>query len=269
MYRTLTADDNPAVLETMRELLGRLDPEGEHLFALDAAEALSLAKNRRLDVVFLDVEMPGLSGLELAKRLMRDRPALNVIFITGYSEYAVPAFELYASGYLLKPVTMDKLHSALGHLRYPPRAAPTEKRLKVTCFGAFDVHCDGLPVRFNRKNTLMLFACLIDRNGGMCDKQRIVSDLWPQEEDNPGYIHQVRVFLSDLHTTLIRLGVGGVLIRRSGLVGINRDMVDCDYYRYLAGERDLFQGEYMSQFSFGEVTLARLLNEREVRKDDV
>ena len=102
---TLTLDDNPMILQSMRKLLSRIDPDGVHLATGSASGVMESIRRTPPDVAFLDIELPGGSGLDVASRLRALRPETNVIFITGHSEYAIQAFELYASGYLLKPIT--------------------------------------------------------------------------------------------------------------------------------------------------------------------
>lgn len=257
---TLTVDDNPAILDSMRRILTRTDPDGLHRTADSGREAMAHIGETPPDVAFLDVEMPGVSGLDVAAHLRRLHPETNVVFITGHAEYAMQAFDLYASGYLLKPITENQVRTALANLRHPVarREAP---RLTVRCFGNFEAWCGGELLRFGRSRSKMLLAFLIDRNGEMCGTGQILCALWPEEPDSPSRRNQVRVFVSDLQTTLTKLGIGGVLVRRYGQVGINKALVDCDYYDYLRGDPEAvrrFHGEYMSQYSFGEVTLAAL-----------
>ena len=262
-YNTLTVDDNPTVLESMLELLSRIDPDGKHLTAGSGREALELMRGQSPDIAFLDIEMPGGSGLDLAFQLNKLRSDINIIFITGYAEYAMQAFELYASGYLLKPVTEAQIRKALDNLRHPV-SEQREKRLKAQCFGTFEAWCDGSPIKFGRSKTKALLAFLIDRNGAMCDTGQILCALWPEEPDSVSHRNQIRVFISDLQTTFTKLNIGDALIRRHGQIGINTKLVDCDYYDYLrgtSGAENRFNGEYMSQYSFGEVTLAGLTAE--------
>ena len=258
---TLTVDDNPIILRSIQEVLTRLDPEGDHHTADSGEKALALARQLSPDVVFLDIEMPDIHGLEVAQRLYALRKQTNLVFITGHGEYALNAFELYASGFLLKPITQEHLRRALEHLRYPvsDRGGAGEKRLKVRCFGQFEVWCGGEPLQFQRSRTKELFAYLIDRNGAMCSTQQLLSILWPESPGNESHASQLRVFIADLQTTLTRCGLAAVLLRRRGWLGVETSLLDCDYYRYLSGEgRGLFHGEYMSQYAFAEVTLATI-----------
>ncbi|MBR0407346.1 MAG: response regulator [Clostridia bacterium] len=266
---TLTVDDNPIIVESVREELLRLDPKGNHHTSCSGEEALKLSEQLSPDVIFLDIEMPDWNGLEIAKRLKTVCPRTNIVFITGHAEYALSAFEIYASGFLLKPITQDQLRRALDNLRYP-LSKETEirtERLKVCCFGQFEVWHNGRPVAFQRSKTKELFAYLIDRNGAMCTTQQLISILWPDAPGDASHASQLRVFIADLQTTLTRLGFGAALARSWGMLGIDPAMMDCDYYRYLSGdaeEKRLFHGEYMTQYSFGEPTLARLIHETEL-----
>lgn len=82
-------------------------------------EALNYAEHNLCDIAFLDIDMPKVSGIEVARLLKQINPQLNIIFVTAYSQYGVDAFALYASGYLLKPVSRSDIKMALENLRYP------------------------------------------------------------------------------------------------------------------------------------------------------
>ena len=79
-------------------------------------EGLSLGK---MDVAFLDIELCGESGIELAKELCALNPHTNIIFLPGHSEYTGEALDLHCSGYVLKPLTPEKIQREISHLRYP------------------------------------------------------------------------------------------------------------------------------------------------------
>jgi len=79
------------------------------------------------EIAFLDIKMRGMTGIELARQLKDIQGDINIIFVTGFSEYSLNAFRLYASDYLLKPATPDAVRQALGHLRTPVRPAQTQK----------------------------------------------------------------------------------------------------------------------------------------------
>jgi len=133
--RALIVDDEPPARSELRFLLGahaEVQVVGE---AATAAEALELARDVRYDVLFLDVEMPGASGLEAAPgvRGRRDPPA--IVFVTAHAEYAVEAFAVEAFDYLLKPVDPDRLARVVERLRERSRDAAEPRVEKVAVVG--------------------------------------------------------------------------------------------------------------------------------------
>lgn len=110
MYKVLVADDESLARETIKLLLSEQHEIAEVIEAADGNEALQLAELHHPQIVFLDIEMPGMSGIELAKRLPED---CVVVFATAFNEYAVTAFELNAIDYLLKPFEDERFYAAL------------------------------------------------------------------------------------------------------------------------------------------------------------
>ena len=109
MIRALLVDDEAPARSELRYLLAahsEVQVVGE---AASAPEALELARDLRYDVVFLDVEMPGLTGLEAAPLVQERRDPPAIVFVTAHAEYAVDAFAVEAFDYLLKPVDPERL----------------------------------------------------------------------------------------------------------------------------------------------------------------
>lgn len=118
----LVVDDNPHIVEDLICELGRIDPDAVCHPFLDSLEAHQFALSAppgSIHVALLDIEMPKMSGLQLAKALTRRFPLVNIIFVTAYGQYALEAYRVYASGFLLKPISGRKLRSELTHLRHP------------------------------------------------------------------------------------------------------------------------------------------------------
>ena len=133
--RALLVDDEAPARSELRYLLGshkNVQVVGE---AASAAEALALAKAVHYEVVFLDVEMPGLTGLDAA-RLVREQPRPPaVVFVTAHAEYAVDAFSVEAFDYLLKPVDPDRLARVLERLAERPAEGPPVEKIPVVAGG--------------------------------------------------------------------------------------------------------------------------------------
>lgn len=118
MIRTLVVDDEQPSRERLRQLLGAHDDVEVVGDAEDGVQAVERIAELNPDLVLLDIQMPGLSGLEVAASLARPRPA--IIFCTAFEQYAVDAFELHAVDYLLKPVNRSRLQAALDRIRTSP-----------------------------------------------------------------------------------------------------------------------------------------------------
>jgi DNA-binding LytR/AlgR family response regulator len=121
--RVLVVDDEAPARADLAWLLEREQSVASVAVASNATQALRALHRDGIDVVFLDVRMPGLHGLDLARVLGRFATPPQVVFVTAHEEHAVEAFELRACDYLLKPVRAERLREALARVR-PPTAAP-------------------------------------------------------------------------------------------------------------------------------------------------
>lgn len=167
------------------------------------SEAISQLMNLVPDVAFLDIEMPGVNGLELARQMRQQLPDLFIVFITGYSHYALEAFKVEALDYILKPFMPEEIEAALNRiLKYkghqselPSTSLPS---FQIHCFGEFSAYDDqGQRVRWSTKKAQELFAYLLLNQDSLLDKERIGEALW---SDKPRSRHA-----NNLHISLYRL----------------------------------------------------------------
>ncbi|PWF43661.1 LytR/AlgR family response regulator transcription factor [Massilia glaciei] len=118
MTSCVIAEDEALLREALVALLGQAWPELEIVAACDdGAAALEAIAGRQPDLAFLDIRMPGLTGLEVAAALAGVSPQTQVVFVTAYDQYAIDAFDRGALDYLLKPVTRDRLDACIGRIR--------------------------------------------------------------------------------------------------------------------------------------------------------
>ena len=252
-------DDEPEILEEEKEIVAQVHPDADIMTFSRAKQAIDAMTEQELipDAVFLDIEMPGLTGLEFAARIRTLSPATRVIFVTGYPQYALDAFRVKAQGYLLKPLTAEAVREELSYL--PVRYEPG--KLEVRCFGHFEVFWEGKPLMFQRKKSKELLTFLIDREGCTCTADEIIQALWEYEGNINASKQWVRNIISDLRNTLKTIGFEELLQREHRQIAIRRDMVDCDYYRMLAGDvsaLNAFRGQYMIDYSWAELTSGKL-----------
>ena len=221
-------------------------------------EALAFVKENSVDVAFLDINMRGMGGLALAEKIRSVCPDCKIVFCTGYEEYAIPAFKLHASGYLMKPVSAKDVQVEIDNIK---GIRQKEKPLTVKCFGNFEVYAKGEKLTFKRSKTKELFAFLVDRNGAGVTVAEIGVALWENDEEqkNQNYIHQL---FRDLRQTLEAIGMEEIFERNNYLYSVKPEKIDCDYYSYLKTGKPEFIGEYMSRYSWAEVTCGLLWKKR-------
>ena len=221
-------------------------------------EALAYVKENSVDVAFLDINMRGMGGLALAEKIIASCPECRIVFCTGYEEYAIPAFKLHASGYLLKPVSARDVQGEIDHIK---GIRQSQKPLTVKCFGTFEVYARGEKLALKRSKTKELFAFLVDRNGAGVTVAEIGVALWENDVDqkNHNYIHQL---FHDLRQSLEAVGVERIFERNNYFYSLNPEKLDCDYYSYLKTGKPEFRGEYMSQYSWAEETCGLLVERR-------
>lgn len=257
--KIMIVDNEKTALEGLVRTICKAVPQAETFAFRDPEEALESGKKEIPDIAFLDINMHPINGVELAKQLKKINPNINIIFTTGYSEYTGDAMKIHASGYIMKPVTMEKLKKEIEDLRYPLTESEKPK-LRIHTFGNFEVFFDGEPVHFAYTKTKELLAYLVDRNGALCTNGEIMAILW-EDDANERHTSYLKNLRKDLGTTLETLGCGDVLIRRRGMIGIVPSQVQCDYYDYMSGKKEpgsSYGGEYMTQYSWAEFTHAEL-----------
>lgn len=248
----LVDDEVPALCE-LKDAVSSVLPRAQIYEFTKANEAMNFSETTEIDIAFLDINMRFFDGITMAKKLLTFYPQCNIVFCTGYTEYALDALKTYPSDYVLKPISVEKVKTAIEHLRKP--VVEENYRLEIKCFGNFDVLCDGKSVAFKYKKTRELLAYLVDRCGAEATTREIMAAIF--QEDKESYFSNIRL---DLLDTFKSLGVLETVSTAYGRMRIVRNKVKCDYFDFLDGKKANFHGEYMSQYSFAEETLTTLID---------
>ena len=222
----------------------------------DCDAALDFAKNNSIDIAFLDINMRGMGGLALAEKITASCPNCKIVFCTGYEEYAIPAFKLHASGYLMKPIAAEDVQGEIDNIK---GVRQKEKLLRVSCFGNFEVYVKEEKLVFKRLKTKELFAFLVDRKGSGMTAKQICAVLFPDDTDDSKNAAYLRQLFMDLKNTLRSVGAEAVLCHETPCYRIDTGLIKCDYFSYLETGKPEFRGEYMTQYSWAEETCAMLL----------
>lgn len=255
----LAVDDEKLALRDLLQVLAATLPEDSIFGFRTPQEALAHARTVPVDVAFLDIEMKGITGLELAKQLKDIRGRTNIVFTTGFSQYAIDAFSVCASDYILKPVEPEDVLRALDRLRVP--VCRTEQELRVRCFGNFEVFQQGKPMEFSRSKAKELFAYLIHKQGTGCTTKELCAVLFEDKPYSPSLSKQMQVIISSLMHSLEAVGSRDVIVKTYNSMAVDIAKLDCDLYHFLAWDPEAvnaYSGEYMANYTWAEFMVGYL-----------
>lgn len=255
----IAVDDEQFALQDLMQAIQAALPGSLPEVFLSPTEALKYAEKTKIDIAFLDIEMSGMNGLALAKRLKDICGKTNVVFATGHSEYAVDAFSVSASGYILKPVSVKSISDAMMYLRNPIQSI--DQGLVVQTFGNFEVFFNGEVLRFPRSKAKELFAYLIHKKGTSSTIKEITALLFEDKTVNVSLKKQVQTIVSTMMQTLGEAGARDVIIKNFNSLAVDTAKINCDYYRFLQWDVEAvnsYTGEYMANYSWAEFTVGYL-----------
>ncbi|OKP99663.1 response regulator [Paenibacillus sp. P46E] len=205
--KAILIDDEKPALQHLERLLtkdGRLEISGKYT---SARLGLQHLQQDKADVVFLDIGMPEMNGLEAAEHIAALNRGIQIVYITAYTEYAIEAFELNAVDYLLKPVTTQRLSKTLERLdsrEKQPRAAEEPsadiRSLSILCFKRLEFldSCEpGRKLQWRTSKAQEVFALLLHHRGQWLLKDTIVDLVWPAFPPEKA--------VTNLHTTVYHI----------------------------------------------------------------
>lgn len=259
--RAIIVDDEPLMLKRfvrLSEGIPDLNIVGEFESAQDALE---YAGNNQVELAFLDVAMPVINGIELAKKLREIRRDILIVFVSAYEEYIWDSNQIGGDYYVIKPYNRETLEMVMERIRLMSHRQ--RKELYIQTFGRFVVLRDGKPLPFTGKAKEIL-ALVVTRRGREISNEELYSTIW----ENRVYSNEnMNVFynaLCRLRRALKKMGLEKLLISSAHGQMINTELFDCDYYSWLdknIENRDKFAGEFMSEYSWGEYILANMVGE--------
>ena len=254
--KIIAVDDERLVLEDMSDICRKLNNVEAFETFSNPADALEYAAlNDDIDVAFLDIEMPLMTGLELAKRLNRIRPEIKIVFVTGFKEYAFEAFGVNAIGYVLKPFSEEMIKKELSKVQAGAEVVQKPKTV-IKTFGYFDVFVEEKPVYFSSSKSKELLALLVDRSGGSVSTENAIKMLWPDRDYDETVQSLFRKVLKSLRVALSDAGISDLLIDVRNQRSVDVSKFDCDYYRFVkGGQNDAdYRGEYMTGYDWAANT---------------
>lgn len=263
--KVICVDDEQMALNNILLTMEKMDEVDEAVGFTSPVECLEYLQNNSADIAFLDIRMREMDGLSLAKNIRELNKGVHIVFLTAYSEYALEAFKLRASGYIVKPASAEDVKIEIEHVKEFIPYVDKQKKIRVQTFGNFEVYVGDKPLFFPRNKSKELLAYLIDRRGAAVKMSEAGNILWDDGIYDRSRQKQMQVFVHDMIKTLKEYGVDDVVMKKRTGIMIDTNKVQCDYYDFLSGDVaaiNSYYGEYMSNYSWGEMTLGYLNKEK-------
>lgn len=250
----IAVDDEPLALADLADICKSFSKtESFHAFS-NPTDALQHAATHKIDLAFLDIEMPVMTGLEFAKLLNQIDMDIRIVFVTGFKEYAYDAFSVNAIGYVLKPFSEEMIHRELTKAFH---SMPSTPKIHIQTFGYFDVFVQNKPVYFSGSKSKELLALLVDRRGGSVSTENAISMLWPNREYDESVQSLFRKVLKSLRVSLADAGISDILVDVRNQRSINTEKFSCDLYNLMKKDPaaiESYAGEYMHGYSWAQNT---------------
>lgn len=231
----------------------------------DPLTAIAYAEANVVDFAVLDIDMPGMNGMELARRLRQLRSDIIIVFATAHPKFAVDALKMKADYVIFKPFDREDIIDVLERAKLFRHRQ--KKRFRFHTFGLFDMEADGKPVHFRSGKAKELMALCVYRNGRPVSIHEMVEKLWGEEAadspENTGY----RRTIKELTDTLKTCGAEQLFIRERGSIRVQIDLADSDYQDFLNGSMEAclqFQGAFMQQYSWAESAVYGLQERKKI-----
>jgi two-component system, LytTR family, response regulator len=185
--RAILVDDERLALMHLKKLLER-DVEDVEVIGTftDPLQVIDTAKKLNPDVMFLDINMPEINGLEMGEQLQALMPSTEIVFVTGYDKYAVQAFELCALDYVMKPIQKERLQKTMDRLRARMDTSKQKTneidQATLICFQNLKLHLPGqVPevIKWRTNKAQELFAYLLHNRDRMINRDMLIELLWP------------------------------------------------------------------------------------------
>lgn len=276
----IVVDDEVLTAEYMYKLLKN---EGVNVlgYYTNPYEALEMINKIKLDVIFLDVEMPGINGVDMAEKIRGDGYESEIVFTTAYKQYAVEAFEVNAIDYLLKPIMAKDIKRSVERIKkrkslnYNNSAENINKKIIVNLFGSICLYEEGQSksIRWITNKCAELFSfMLLQKDAKEVSKWRIIEALWPEKDSEKGDVN-LRSTVSRLNKTLRENSIGILLISTGNgyklelkdinievdvfnlenlilnSIKINDDNVNC-YEKIILGYNEMLLNEFSGQWCY-------------------
>lgn len=249
--RAILVDDEPLMLKSFMRFSAGISEI--HVIAQfnGAEEAIVFAEENSFELALLDIQMPKMSGIELAVKLREFYPELLVVFISAYDEYVRDSNAIGGDDYIVKPYKKETIERMAKKMFLLSKRQ--HKNIYLQMFGRFNVLKNGvpLPISGKTKEILALIAC---KRGREISNEEIYTIIWEGRQYSNEHMKTYYNALSRLKRILADSGDGNLLISTPHGQMLNMGLCDCDYFDWLnrnIDSQNRFEGEFLSEYSWG------------------
>ena len=257
----MIVDDEPLLVKNTAETVQNFNYVKNTYGFTNPKKALDYICTNKIHVALLDIEMPGIDGLTLAKKIHEISPDTCIIFITSHSQYALDAFNVDAISYLLKPFADEELDKALKRSLAMINYEVKNNHIQINTFDGFDVYVNGEILHFPRQKSKELLALLVDHKGASLTSKEAMAYLWEDKPVDDKLKENFKKCSSTLKKVVKEMGIEHILNIKYNNLSINTSAFNCDYYDFLNCDPKalrLYHGVYMPNYSWAEETNAKL-----------
>jgi two-component system, LytTR family, response regulator len=246
--KVIVVDDEIASLSTfLSHLIDNSEVEYQ-FFQNNPKAAIAYAANNQVDGAFLDINMPEMNGVDLAKELIKKVPDIKIVFITGYT---YDAEEIKSSlganllGFGYKPFDSTLINHFLQEIAYQSK----KPKVEAHTFGSFDLFVEGTPLRFSSAKSKELLALLVVYHGSELTMDDCIGHLWPEKDINLAK-SLYRDAIWRLRKSLKEAGLLFLVNFARGSSRLVVDCVKCDYWAYLKKKDGSYHGSFLPGYDW-------------------
>ncbi|MNM92374.1 Transcriptional regulatory protein YehT [compost metagenome] len=237
--KVIVIDDEKSMHMIMERMLKKINSITSVGCFFDTWSAYEYLADHDVDLIFIDISMPKESGLEFAKRLRDEGRETKLVFVTSHKEYALPAFDVYAFDYMLKPVNQERLQQTIGRAfldiesqKNKVRQATQENRWIYNCLGHMELRTSQNElIKWRTSKSAELFAYLIMQRGKRVSKARIIEDIFEHMplKNAENYLNTT---VYQLRKMLSSYGLSQVIYSANQYYALDYTQIDVDAFMF-------------------------------------
>jgi two-component system LytT family response regulator len=240
--KVVTIDDEKGMHIIMKRMLDKID-EVEIVGSFqETSTAYSFLTNQDVDLIFMDINMPKESGLEFAGRLRESGRKMKIVFVTSHKEYSLPAFDVYAFDYIVKPVnkarllhTVQRALSGISSDKVAVEYHSSSTGVKFNCLGGMEIRsAQNELVKWKTSKSAELFGYLLMHKGRLVSRARIIEDMFGDMPLKNGETY-LNTTVYQLRKLLDNYGLKGSIHSDSNYYALDHNHVIVDILRFEEG----------------------------------